>query len=485
MRFQCTFCLSLINVDDEPERHIKCPSCGRKCPIPATSFEPGCMVSDFIIKEVIGSGSIGTVYKAVQISLDRVVALKILAQEFTSKKGVASFLNEARAAAALSHPNLVQALAVGEEDGVCYFAMNFINGETLTSYVDRKGIVPIDEALHIVQQIAEALFYAWDEGRIIHRDVKPDNIMVTADGVVKLTDLGLAMRQQDWSEEMEISGSPAYMSPEQFAGEPLDTRSDIYSLGISMYQMLSGNLPYNGETYKSIARQHFDEKPTPIRELNPEVPARVADIMKKMIAKLPEDRYKDMESLLRDIWSARQKTAPNLELVPNVHTISINKLDYDLQNQSLAQEKEVQRQVQNLKRKRDIFFWALIVIIPVVAIVLLLYAFTRPVIIDSEYEKLRKKYEAFEQMCRSSNDPAMIEVHGRNFLADFPHKRSHRVEVLYWKARYMMISNLLRKTRMRVEKQRQNILYMQSQMEFSYDSLNDESVNNKESRSQE
>ena len=466
MRFQCTFCLSLVTADEKEQRHTNCPSCGKKCLVPSSRFEPNCVISDFIIKEKIGSGSIGTVYKATQISLDRTVALKVLAPEFASRKGVASFLNEARAAAALSHPNLVQAFAVGEEDSICYFAMNYIDGDNLTSHIKRQGKMAPDEALHIAQQVAEALYYAWDEARIIHRDVKPDNIMFTKEGVVKLTDLGLAMRQKDWSEGMEISGSPAYMSPEQFAGEPLDARSDIYSLGISLYQILSGILPFNGDTFKSIARQHYDTRPTPIRELNPDVPASVADILKKMIAKLPEDRYQDMESLLHDIWRVRQKTAPNQELVPDVHTISINKLDYDLQNRSVVHDIEVQRQLLKLKSRRDVFFWALIVIVPVLTAILLFFAFTDPLIIDFEYENLKKKYEAFEQMARGSNDPSMVEVHGRNLLGEFPVDRSERIEKLYWQTRYTMLSNLLRKSRIRIDKQRQTIIIIQKRIEY-------------------
>ncbi len=477
MRFQCTFCLSLISVDDTEQKSVNCPSCGKKCFVPASPFEPDCVINDFIIREKLGSGSIGTVYKATQISLDRIVALKILAPEYASGKSVTAFLNEAKAAASLSHPNLVQALAAGEDDGICFFAMNYIDGITLSGYIKEHGQMPVDEALHIVQQVAEALYFAWDDARMIHRDVKPENIMITTEGVVKLTDLGLAIRQHDWSEELEISGSPAYMSPEQFAGEPLDTRSDIYSLGISLYQMLTGELPYNGETYKSIAREHFDKRPTPVRELNPDVPIKVSEILKKMISKLPEERYQDMESLLHDIWRARQTTAPNQSLVPDVHTISINKLDYELQNKSVVQDIEVQRQVKKLKRRRDIFFWSLLVIIPILTSILLIYAFTNPIIIDHEYETLRKKYEEFQQMVLGSNDPSLVEVHGRNFLTEFPAERSDRVEALYWKTRYMMLSNSLRKSQIRIEKQRQTIIVIQRQLEFELKQGNDEQDN--------
>ena len=188
---------------------VNCPSCGKSVLVPVARFEDGCVIGDFVIRGKIGEGSIGAVYRAVQISLDRTVALKILSPEYTNAKGLTDFLREARAAAKLIHTNIVQALAVGEEDGTCYMAMTYINGETVKARMKRDGKIPVDEALHIVQQVAEALYYAWDEAGMIHRDVKPDNIMITEDGIVKLTDLGLAMQQTEWREDMEISGSPS------------------------------------------------------------------------------------------------------------------------------------------------------------------------------------------------------------------------------------------------------------------------------------
>ena len=269
MRVQCPFCLYIMKTDEAYlGLEVDCPGCDYKFRLPSTPFEEGCVIDDFILKDKIGEGSVGAVFKAVQQSLERVVALKILFQEYTDASGIASFLKEARAAANLSHPNLVQALAVGEENGICYMAMNYISGETLKDRLKMEDRIDVDEALHVVQQVAEALFYAWEESEIIHRDIKPENIMITGDGVAKLTDLGLAMPQSDWHEEMEISGSPSYMSPEQFAGEKLDTRSDIYSLGITLYQMLTGELPYKGTNIKTVARQHFDSKPLPVHKLN-------------------------------------------------------------------------------------------------------------------------------------------------------------------------------------------------------------------------
>lgn len=345
-----------------------CPSCGKKVLVPAGRFDEGCIVGDFIIKGKIGEGSIGAVYRATQISLDRQVALKILSPEYTTAKGIIDFLKEARAAAKLTHTNLVQSFAVGEEEGICYMAMNYIIGETVKTRLKREGKIPIDEALHVIQQVAEALYYAWDEIAIIHRDVKPDNIMITEDGIVKLTDLGLAMNQSEWREDMEISGSPSYMSPEQFSGEKLDTRSDIYSLGVTLYQMISGKLPFDAETVKSVALQHFEQDAVPLNKLDPMIPLKVSQLVQKMMAKLPEDRFQNMEELLEAIWTIRQKTAPDKSLVPDIHTISIKRLNYDFQHESAEAKKNVKKLEREIRSKSNLALILLVAVPTAVAL---------------------------------------------------------------------------------------------------------------------
>lgn len=213
-------------------------------------------------------------------------------------------------------------------------AMTYVNGENLRTRLRREGRIPVDEALHIAQQVAEALYYAWDEAGLIHRDVKPDNIMITDDGIVKLTDLGLAMNQSEWHEGMDVSGSPSYMSPEQFRGEKLDPRSDVYSLGVTLYQMISGRLPFESDSVKKLAEMHLEKEPPSLRRLVPGVPLAVDALVRKMMAKRREDRFASMEEVLKAIWTIRQKTAPNKSLVPDVHTISIKRLDYDMQTES-------------------------------------------------------------------------------------------------------------------------------------------------------
>ena len=433
MRFKCTFC-SFINEQDDSFRGYKiaCPSCGKTIMVPINRFENSCVIGDFLLEEKIGEGSIGAVYRAEQLSLERIVALKILYPEYTNSKGISDFLNEARAAAKLSHPNLVQALAVGEENGTCYMAMTYIKGETVKAKIKRDGKVLVDEALHIVQQVAEALYYAWDEAKIIHRDVKPDNIMLTEDGVVKLTDLGLAMHQKDWRENMEISGSPSYMSPEQFAGEKLDTRSDIYSLGITLYQMLSGELPFDGETLRTVAAQHFEQEPPPLGKLNRQIPANVSNMVRKMMAKLPEERYSSMEDLLKTIWTIRQKTAPDKDMVPDVHTISINRLDYTIQSAAAKEKKAVtQKYSSELKEKTHRIYKSLIIAVPVFILILLLFLIYLKKS-NATISKYRKNVEAFKvQSERPDLSKDALENVGMQLMKQFEKSTSPEIMHLH------------------------------------------------------
>ncbi|MDD5599314.1 MAG: serine/threonine-protein kinase [Victivallaceae bacterium] len=468
MRFQCSFCSSIVSTDLPPKTRLECASCGHSCFVPATPFEENCVIGDFVIGEEIGAGSIGKVYHAVQLSLGREVALKILSPELSSSKFIDSFLHEARAAAQLSHTNLVQAYAVGEENGVCYLAMSYIKGETLSDRLEREKRIPVDEALHIAQQVAEALFYAWDDSRLIHRDVKPDNIMITTDGIVKLTDMGLAITQEDWNADAEISGSPSYMSPEQFAGEELDCRSDIYSLGITLYQMISGKLPFVGESFQEIASQHFNEEPVPLYRFNVGATLKVSNLVKKMMEKLPEDRFQNYDVLLKSLWNLRHVTAPDSSLIPDIHTVSIHHLDYGLQKKSYKNIVSTQKKVKQLKNRRDILFWTLVTIFPVPIVVLLVFLLVmesaREPDITGVYET---KMQVLALRCGSSEFllPKLKEQAGK-LLADLKEIKQPtlRQELLLWQVRYYIkhienqqLKNELRDQRIMLENNNKKI----------------------------
>lgn len=457
MRFQCPFCNFLIEAkDDDKGLTALCPSCESAILIPASSFEEGCLIGDFVIREKIGTGSIGTVYKAEQISLGRTVALKVLASQYSNKAGIKSFLKEARQAAMLSHTNLVQALAVGSENKICYMAMNFIQGETVKDIILREGPFLEDEALHIVQQVAEALHYAWTESGLVHRDVKPENIMITSEGIVKLTDLGLAMPQNEWQEGMKICGSPSYMSPEQFAGKKLDCRSDIYSLGVSLYQMLSGTLPFNGDTLRTIARQHFSEVSTPLHKLELGISLETSRLALKMMAKKPENRFNSMEELLENVWDLRQRTAPNIDLVPDVHTISINRLDYSKQyNTPVAYTKptksrEAINEVKSLQTTNRYLglLLAILSVIVAVGVIMTVHSINSPA---PGYKELKRQTQELKKHINMAEaEPESIQESATVLIGKLGDRRSSEEEILHLELRLIIYQAEVAKLRGRV-----------------------------------
>ena len=310
MRFQCSSCGRIVAVDDiDAGIMVQCGHCGSVVQVPPTRLSRGSVIADFIIRRAIGQGGMGTVYLSHQITLDRPAALKILAESYANNaEFVALFIKEARAAAKLNHPHIVQAYAVGEDDGLLYFAMENIDGETMKDVLEREGVIPVDQALNIIQQIAEALNYAWIEQKLIHCDIKPDNIMLTSTGRAKLADLGLARVTGDMSDadDDEVMGTPQYISPEALTGAPMDTRSDIYSLGATFYQFVTGRLAFDGGSAAEIAKKHLTEPLIPPRSVNKDIPETVSRIIMKMMAKNPAMRYQDASELIDDLRNARR-----------------------------------------------------------------------------------------------------------------------------------------------------------------------------------
>ncbi len=312
MRFQCPLCAAEIHATEESKGgSIVCGKCHQTVKIPADRLAPGVIVADFIIHRELGAGGMGRVFLAHQISLDRDAALKILSTELAgSAEFIVAFIKEARSAAKLNHPNIVQAYAVGEEDGLFYFAMEYIDGVTMKDILLRDHRIPVKNALLAVEQVADALAYAWREQRLVHRDIKPDNIIVTPSGRIKLADLGLARRADDKQESAEengdeVFGTPQYISPELLTGAPVDTRSDIYSLGATFYHMITGRFPFTGENANDIARKHLEESPVPPSSIDSSIPAPVSDMILRMMAKKPADRYQSGEEIVADIHNIR------------------------------------------------------------------------------------------------------------------------------------------------------------------------------------
>lgn len=263
----------------------------------------GKMLDDrYEILEVIGEGGMAIVYRALDHWLNRDVAVKIMRDEMAADEEFRRrFCTESHAVAMLSHPNIVAVYDVSHNDNVEYIVMELVDGITLKQYIERKGVVAWKEVVHFTKQISKALAHAHERG-IIHRDIKPQNIMLLRDGTIKVGDFGIAALENEvYENNGEAIGSIHYIAPEQARGECPDARSDIYSLGVMMYEMLTGGLPFTGNTLGEIAVQHMNAKPVPPHEKNPEIPLELERItLKAMSAELSE-RYQSANELLSDL----------------------------------------------------------------------------------------------------------------------------------------------------------------------------------------
>lgn len=252
----------------------------------------------------LGRGGMGTVYRGYESSLNRYVAIKVLASHLADDESlVGRFSREAKSVAALNHPNVVHIYYTGEQDGLPYFVMECIEGETLADLVRDKGTLTSKEAAGILMQAAKGLASAHDRG-IIHRDVKPSNLMIDPSGTVKITDFGIALAR-DIGDKLtttgQFVGTTGYVSPEVFQGRTVDSRSDIFSLGVVLFEMLAGVKPFDDDSPMGLMLQVV-EKPAPdIRELNPSVDQRLQAILKRMIEKSPDDRYQTCHELVEDL----------------------------------------------------------------------------------------------------------------------------------------------------------------------------------------
>lgn len=264
-----------------------------------------------IVKE-IGKGAVGMVYKARDPNLDLFVALKVLRREWVdSDTFVKRFLKEAKVLGRLDRANIVRVYNVDEDKGDVYIAMEFVEGESLRDVMKKKKF-SMDEVVKIGITIANALDYAHQQG-IVHRDIKPSNILIRLDNFLKITDFGIAHMQdpdaQEKTQAGEILGTPAYMSPEQVKGMSVDSRSDLFSLGIILYELCTGARPFKGENISAIFHAILNEKPAPLTKLNASVPPGLSSIIMKCIHKKPEDRFqsgKELSTALEEYLKDRQ-----------------------------------------------------------------------------------------------------------------------------------------------------------------------------------
>ncbi len=258
------------------------------------------------IIKTIGEGGMANVYLANDTILDRKVAIKVLRGDLSNdEKFIRRFKREALSVSNLSHPNIVEVYDVGEEDGNYYIVMEYIDGKTLKQLLQKRGALTLTEVIDIMCQLTDGLAHA-HEAYIIHRDIKPQNIMIEDNGLVKITDFGIAMalNSTQLTQTNSVMGSVHYLPPEQANGKGSTVKSDIYSLGILMYELLTGSVPFKGDTAVEIALKHMKEKIPSIRKQNPTIPQSVENIVLKATAKNPKNRYDTVRDMYNDLKTA-------------------------------------------------------------------------------------------------------------------------------------------------------------------------------------
>ena len=275
----------------------------------------GQQIPGYKILGKLGEGAMAKVYKARQVSLDRLVAIKILPRKFTSNaQFIERFYAEGRAAAQLNHPNIVQAFDVGKAGEFHYFVMEYVEGRTVHDDIVSHKRFAEKDALDVIIQVAEALEHAHKKG-LIHRDVKPKNVMITKEGVVKLADMGLARAISDKeaaeAEKGKAFGTPYYISPEQIRGETnIGPPADIYSLGATLYHMVTGSVPYEGKNPSAVMHKRLKGELVPLDHVNPKLSPAISEVIETMMARSPAGRYRNCGDLLMDLRAVRAGESP-------------------------------------------------------------------------------------------------------------------------------------------------------------------------------
>ncbi len=329
----CPKCGRRVSVDKAASDHVVCAHCQARLrvrresqsssaslaetpsstPSPAEDPLVGQTLGPFEIVEFLARGGMGKVYRGRQPSLRRDVAIKVLAARLADDASyVERFRREARTAAAVSHPNIIEVHDIGEDRGHLYIAMEFVDGESLADILKRTGRMASDRALEIMKDVADALTCAHDHG-ILHRDIKPANILITKHGRVKVADFGLA-KQTGVDVSITVTGqtlgTPLYLPPEWARGQPLDGRTDLYSLGATFYQVIAGSPPFMGETATEVIVKHLEEEAPPLQQLAPDAPPALCRVIHRLLRKDPAERYQSAGDLLDALLCVETLMAP-------------------------------------------------------------------------------------------------------------------------------------------------------------------------------
>ncbi len=305
------------------------------------------------IIDKVGSGGMSDVYKAKDHKLGRFVAVKVLKQEFSEDKNfVSKFKIEAQSAAGLAHPNIVNIFDVGEDNGLYYIVMELIEGITLKNYINRKGQLPVKEAVSIAVQVAQGIEAAHNN-HIIHRDIKPQNIMISREGKVKVTDFGIARAASTNTINSNAMGSVHYISPEQARNGYVDEKSDIYSLGISLYEMITGKVPFEGDSTVTIALQHVQDDIPSMKSYVENLPVSVEKIVEKCTQKKPDRRYLKVSSLIADL--KKSLVSPDEDFVQLIPTGANSSMVMISENEVnvIKQDAGIDELIKDIEEDRD------------------------------------------------------------------------------------------------------------------------------------
>jgi len=307
-KFTCGICNGRISVDFEMcGDTIECPHCSNMIMVPLTGIKAGMSVDKYHLKKRLGMGAMGEVWLAVEPASGRHVAIKILSPTLTrNAMFVQRFQREVALAAQMIHPNIITTFDGGVDRGIYFLVTNYIDGENIDQILRRDGKFSEDETLAIALLMAEALNYAFERHHVIHRDIKPSNMMIDRNGTALLMDLGVSRRIEESDGAItspgQYVGTPYYMSPEQARAEPtIGPASDIYSLGCSLYHMLSGRVPFPAESNVEILSKHLNEQAVPLRRHAPEISPVCEKLVARMMAKKPEERPQSWNELIADI----------------------------------------------------------------------------------------------------------------------------------------------------------------------------------------
>ncbi|MEO0452897.1 MAG: protein kinase [Verrucomicrobiota bacterium] len=316
---ECPECSATIDVSQtEIGATIECPVCGHV-------FQVSKTFGDYQLEELVGEGGMGSVYRATDLNLNRTVALKLLKEELSSdEKFISNFLREVEITASLTHPNIVQVYSFGELGGQYYLVMEFIGHSTLDDAIIEQGRLPEDRVLDTAIGIATGLNFALHQGNLIHRDIKPGNLLFGPNETPKVVDFGLAITPETADHDEEIWGTPYYVSPERLEGIPEDFRSDMYSLGVSLYHALAGRPPFDANTAELVAAKHLSDKPLPLKTMTPYLSDHTVYTVMKAMNRKPEERYQSYEELIEQLEDAKRRLQQqNSGVIPEAPSLSV------------------------------------------------------------------------------------------------------------------------------------------------------------------